>query len=1495
MRKIAAILLSFLMMANLAVFTSFAQSADVEITSLETLPEKQWGYLEGVAVSAPEAAATNTNIAGVTLTPVWEGSDGFNFGDKPEGNELVAYTATYTAPDGYVFADALAAATENTTLSADKKVLTYKFYTYVIPSDAIYIDDKGTNSTDDYAEGNLARPYGTIDYAMDLLESKGGGVIVIVDKVTETASGKISESITKKGHYTIIGWDKDSTLETTGHYNLRGDMTIRDLNYIMSKKDGGIYLNGFSLTFGDKNYTDLTVSSGAEGTTKQIFMTGDGGTFTRGGKLTINSGDFTSVFASGWNQTTINANLEYEMNGGSLSNLHMGLHCGNSGKLHSITGDIRCTINGGTINTLSMGSSGVVYKHTGNAYLTVNGGTVGNIRFRSANANKVLDDVTYPIQNGDYTLKINGGTITGSITDTTADGVGVTGYTLVDLVDYTGDRAALLGKIKVDQFDEVRAQVVYVDAVNGAAGNNGLTPKTALPTMTDAFKKFANGVAGKIIICGEYNTTSGMTDTSGRGHVTISTAEGGKLIMSDGITMMGDTTYENFNIGIAAKYKNLFAGGYKLIMGENVTITNDGGGFLQIGNGGYKAVVAKSDIEIHSGTYGLIYSGADFNGGRVTGDAILKICGGTFTGEIYVGGYVSSDKYSVSDDTSGKIDGMAGLYVDGGTFQKPIFIGGQQYGTVDSVEAKISGGTFNSNINVGPVKPSGTYTPADGEATNYSTNILGNAIVEITGGTFTGKIAHTGNAIDGKAVVLASNGTAVTVTNPEKFDYVVLAGKKGTTTYDATSDKFGLVPVSSAIDIYINDVLTTKSSDNIYTLSGAENNLYTVNYGGEAAVQAQFIITQPIAELTPIKNVINTGGKNTYNEIGNCTVSNATWEPAHNKFEFDTQYKATVALTALEGVEFSDDFSGININNRYAGNKAEYALSEDKTQITVTITFPKTEKSDLDILAEKETNVRVIFTTNREGTDEQYFHDTTVTLTNVKDDEKSVSGKATEDDQNGKFETTVARGIYNIKVSKAGYLDAVAEAVMIDSDNTFTIDLGALIPGDIIGSKEKTGDGVVDIDDFVIILRGLAPDTGIEIKSAADINESGVINVTQLGHVKSSFSKTASNDAKEYAGLFENTYYRLTVDKELNVGYIGGSIIQGASEQGTQTYNNGGFVPAGNEKFIDRMQKNFEKNFPDAKIYSINAGISDTGSNFGLFRLAEDMMLREEGHIPDLVFLEFCVNDFGSIGLERIELQYESLINAVYKINPKADIVCMLTAMGGYDIPKAAHINVANHYNIPIVDVGAALRKDYDIAGDCKVFTNDNLHPNGAGYEYYTKLCWNLLEKYIVYATPEAPKYEARVLPEQYKSGVIMNPAKIPVTDESVILSEGSSWKTEANKVMSRIFNAQTKVIPCITSSTAGDAITFKFTGDAFGFIIKQSPAMGSFEYSVDGGSWVEFKSSKSYVHYQTYLMETGLDNKEHTVTVRVTGTGIGTQVGCEVGIAGILYNDLSE
>jgi len=1515
MKKFAAILLSFLMMTNLAIFTSFAQSADVEITSLETLPEKQWGYLEGVAVSAPEAVATNTNIADLSLNPVWEGIDGFNFGDKPEGNELVAYTATYTAPDGYVFADALAAATENTTLSADKKVLTYKFYTYVIPSDAIYIDDNGTNSTDDYGEGNLARPYATIDHAMGLLEAKGGGVIVIVDKITETTTGRdAGKRLSKDGHYTIMGWDKDSMLETTGHYNLCGNTTFRDLNINMTLQSGGIYARGYSLTMGDKNYSDLVVTQPTTSCT-QLFMTSDGNlsgtsSYVYPGKLTINSGEWSSVCTSGYGLTAIDGDIEYEINGGSIATLTVGFHCGSSAGIHTMNGDITVNINGGKISTLYLGSFWTRYMHNGNCDATINGGTVGNVFFRSAQADSTINNVDLPIQNGDYTLTINSGTITGKITDTSSGTTGITGSTTVDILNYDGDKDALVKKITTNQFDTVKSTVIYVDYENGDDTNTGLSKDAPIKTMTAAFKKFANNISGKIIICGEYASANGFADTKGRGEVTITGwDENSSFLFGTTINMYGSTIFEDLKINVVKAWQTLIMGGNKLVMGDGIEMVTDSrssGSFQITGgtDGAHTLPMPSVDITINSGTYGTISAVGTLYGKSVSGDVNFTINGGTFNGAVVMGSYCSQNSMAVplSDDNSGMIGGNVNMTINGGTFSGELKLGGKQYGTVGAVKAKINGGKLTGNILIGPELASYNkdtqdgITFKDGNEYSYTTDILGDAILEITGGTVFGKISHTGNTVRGKSAVIMTNDTSTSVTDTN-FDYIIKAGKNGTVSYDSANDIFEIVPKNSALAIFINGTEMTKTANNLYTLFGGENNVYNIEFGGETFISESFSVTPPIAELTPVSEIIFSGGKNTNNPLVSCTASNVTWEPADSRFKHDTQYTATVVLTAKDGIEYADDLSGLNINGGYSGNTVNCTLSEDKTEITVKITFPKTAKKDLEIIAETPTKATVTFKTKRNGEDTSKFHNTTVTLTNVSDNNIVYSGIAEENGINGSFTVEdVVSGFYNITVKKQGYIIASLESVLIASDSEQLVDAGELIPGDIIdGNGNIIGDGRVDIDDFIIALRAISQDAAEEVSDAANISESEINNVSQLGFIKSYFKKNADDDASEYDGYFENTYYKLTVDKKLTVGYIGGSIIQGASVQGTQTFNEGKPVAAGNEKFIDRMHSFFEENFPDAEIHSINAGVSDTGSNFAIFRLEEDLMLRDEGYIPDLVFLEFCVNDFNTFGQEHMELVYESLINNVYKINPNADIVCMLTAMRNYDAQKDAHINVATHYNIPIVDVGAALRKDYDIAGDCKVFTNDDLHPNGAGYEYYTKLCRNLLEKYIINAAPENPVYKAKELPAPLYDGLILNPKKIEMSDSAIVTSEGSSWVTDQSNVISRIFNKDTKKLTRIASSTAGDSFTFEFTGDAFGFIIKQSPSMGSFEYSVDGGEWKEFRSSKTYVHNQTYIMETNLDNKKHTVTVRVTGTGIGTQAGCEVGIAGILYNDLSE
>ena len=103
-------------------------------------------------------------------------------------------------------------------------------------------------------------------------------------------------------------------------------------------------------------------------------------------------------------------------------------------------------------------------------------------------------------------------------------------------------------------------------------------------------------------------------------------------------------------------------------------------------------------------------------------------------------------------------------------------------------------------------------------------------------------------------------------------------------------------------------------------------------------------------------------------------------------------------------------------------------------------------------------------------------------------------------------ELTLAYGGYYAEVVKNGYLTYKTE-IVCDSDG---ISLGeiTLIPGDIKGSyDDESGDGVVDSDDFVRVLKGFAEDALDTLRKVVDINEDGHVNVTDLALVKANLGK----------------------------------------------------------------------------------------------------------------------------------------------------------------------------------------------------------------------------------------------------------------------------------------------------------------------------------------------------------------------------------------------------
>jgi lysophospholipase L1-like esterase len=161
--------------------------------------------------------------------------------------------------------------------------------------------------------------------------------------------------------------------------------------------------------------------------------------------------------------------------------------------------------------------------------------------------------------------------------------------------------------------------------------------------------------------------------------------------------------------------------------------------------------------------------------------------------------------------------------------------------------------------------------------------------------------------------------------------------------------------------------------------------------------------------------------------------------------------------------------------------------------------------------------------------------------------------------------------------------------------------------------------------------------------------------------------------------------------------------------------------------------------FPDATVNEIHAAIGGTGSDLGVFRLQRDALQ----HDPDLLFVEFAVND-GGAAPERIHRSMEGIIRQTWAANPATDICFvytltqpMLPDLKAGKMPRAASAmeDLADHYSIPSIHFGVEVArlesagklifkapKPADMAAEPMVFSTDGVHPHvETGHRIYTQ------------------------------------------------------------------------------------------------------------------------------------------------------------------------------
>lgn len=289
------------------------------------------------------------------------------------------------------------------------------------------------------------------------------------------------------------------------------------------------------------------------------------------------------------------------------------------------------------------------------------------------------------------------------------------------------------------------------------------------------------------------------------------------------------------------------------------------------------------------------------------------------------------------------------------------------------------------------------------------------------------------------------------------------------------------------------------------------------------------------------------------------------------------------------------------------------------------------------------------------------------------------------------------------------------------------------------------------------------------------------------------------------------------------VGFIGGSITDG---QGVSVENRYSTLVVNNY---------FKQKYKDKNVIERNASIPGTGSAYGVMRMEKDLGLDTE-NTPDVVFVEFSVNDAGAID-QTIINNMESIVRRLALL-PKAPSIVFLysaayhstkfgytgwgsEAAGSLEYTIDAASKVAKNYGIYEINFNEYVwegiqsgKWQWDKTKPDETLSNDELHPNVKGHKVYADMIVDCLKKDESKAFAK-PNSDARPI-ANYVYGRFTN---VPLSDESVKLSSG--WKKvaasppsdDSTYTMSREY----KDGYIETDDCVGETIEYEFTGRGVG------------------------------------------------------------------------------
>jgi hypothetical protein len=276
---------------------------------------------------------------------------------------------------------------------------------------------------------------------------------------------------------------------------------------------------------------------------------------------------------------------------------------------------------------------------------------------------------------------------------------------------------------------------------------------------------------------------------------------------------------------------------------------------------------------------------------------------------------------------------------------------------------------------------------------------------------------------------------------------------------------------------------------------------------------------------------------------------------------------------------------------------------------------------------------------------------------------------------------------------------------------------------------------------------------------------------------------------------------------------------------------------------------------------------------------------------PDLVFVEFAVNDSGTDSLVICH-SMEGIVRKIKKHNPNTDICFLYTLNQGMldDLMKGRLFksmrymdNIAEYYRIPSVNFAIRVidllnkdslifkgEKGKDYSGKM-VFSDDGTHPTmDCGHRIYTAtLIKSMLAMENLKMVIADDKLKSPLYPGNYERA------------KSVSLSDfrkSAGWKTvPPDDKIYKYYQASSKVFPdLIFSGDPSDFIEIKFKGIVAGLFDVIGPSSAGFTVTVDGGPKILIRRFDVYcgnVFRSNYKLFPVMEEGIHTIIIRPDDT----------------------